>query len=307
MKTFPQSVAGVCNTGVLAGRDADPAAPPDLLIELPHGATRMLHYESLRGLLQGRYDDDLIGFFHVNTDVGSPEVAVAVARGLLAERPDLKVRILRSLIPRTFIDCNRAPNAHADLEADVTGQVPGYVTDPADVATLQAYYQSYTDQAQASFEEVCGAGGHALILHTYAPRSVSIGNVEAGIVAQLREAWLPKNRRKWPRRPDVDLITAPPGGGSLAPDALVEAVRENYAGIGIDVTENATYNQHPDTMGALWSARYPRQVLCVELNRQRLVHKWAPLEPLEVTPGRVKKMAGPLVRALATLPSAVPA
>jgi hypothetical protein len=39
----------------------------------------------------------------------------------------------------------------------------------------------------------------------------------------------------------------------------------------------------------------------VELNRQRLVRKWTPLEPLEVMPRRVAKMAKPLIAAVAEL------
>ena len=42
MKTPPKSISGVCNTGIVSGPEADPAAAPDLLIEVPHGATRPL-------------------------------------------------------------------------------------------------------------------------------------------------------------------------------------------------------------------------------------------------------------------------
>ena len=59
MREQPTSVAGVCNTGVVSGAQADPQAAPDLLIEVPHGATRLLHYESLRGLLRGDYPDEI--------------------------------------------------------------------------------------------------------------------------------------------------------------------------------------------------------------------------------------------------------
>ena len=78
MKESPTSVEGVCNTGVLAGPEANRVAAPDLLIELPHGATRLLHFESLRGILKDTYADDLIKFFNINTDTGSPEVQVAL-------------------------------------------------------------------------------------------------------------------------------------------------------------------------------------------------------------------------------------
>lgn len=299
MREQPTSVAGVCNTGVVSGAQADPQAAPDLLIEVPHGATRVLHYESLRGLLKGNYPDDLIKFFYVNTDVGAPETAVVVARGLLARQPELKIRILRSLVPRTFVDCNRMPRDADDGQAKVTPRIPHYVTDPVDIDMVNAYHQSYVAQAERAYAEVCGNGGQALILHTCAPRSVDVSTIEGNIVEQLAEAWLPKNRPKWSKRPDVDLITTTPNGESLASPDLVEEVRRRYKTIKIDVAENDTYHLHPDTLGLRWSQEYPRRVLCVELNRQRLVRKWMPLEPLEVMPQRVEKMASPLIAAVA--------
>ena len=301
MREQPTSVAGVCNTGVLSGAKADPQAVPDLLIEVPHGATRLLHYESLRGLLKGSYPDDLIKFFYVNTDVGAPETAVAVARGLLTCQPALKIRILRSLVPRTFVDCNRMPRASDNGQTKVTPWVPHYVTDPVDIDTVTAYHQSYVAQAERAYTEVCGNGGQALILHTYAPRSVNVGTIEGNIVEQLTDAWLPQNRRKWSKRPDVDLITTTTDGESLASPDLVDEVRRRYKSIKIDVAENDTYHLHPDTLGLRWSQEYPRRVLCVELNRQRLVRKWTPLEPLEVVPRCVEKMAQPLIAAVAEL------
>jgi hypothetical protein len=99
----------------------------------------------------------------------------------------------------------------------------------------------------------------------------------------------------------VDLITTTPEGEALASQDLVEDVRRRYKSIKIDVAENDTYNLHPDTLGQRWSREYPRRVLCVELNRQRLVRKWTPLEPLEVMPKRVEKMAEPLIAAVAGL------
>ena len=219
MREQPTSVSGVCNTGVVAGAKADPLATPDLLIEVPHGATRLLHYESLRGLLKGNYPDDLIKFFYVNTDVGAPETAVAIARGLLKNHPEMKIRILRSLVPRTFVDCNRMPGS-SNGDGKVSPRVPHYVTNPADIDTITAYHQSYIAQAEHAYAEVCGNVGQALIVHTYAPRTVDLENVDGNIVEQLAEAWLPKNRRKWSKRPDVDLITATHPRALLVPFEL---------------------------------------------------------------------------------------
>ena len=69
----------------------------------------------------------------------------------LAANPELKIRILRSLVPRTFVDCNRMTNA--DGNGGMTSQIPAYVTDSADIDTLNAYHQSYTTQAEHAFDE----------------------------------------------------------------------------------------------------------------------------------------------------------
>jgi len=293
-------VTRVCVTETLAGPRAPAEGPPDLLIEVPHGATERAHYDAVRGTLRGDYADDLVRFFWVNTDVGAPEAAVAIARRLLDARPTARVRILRGLVPRTFVDCNREPETTADADQGITRWLPDYVTDPVDGETLRAYHAAYVDEARRAFEETCGHGGRALILHSYAPRSVRIVDIDAGIVAALRDAWSPDRAASWPRRPDVEMITAPQQGASLAPREWVDAVRAEYARIGVEVAENVTYKLYPKTLGYRWASAYPGQVLCVELNRERLVETWTPLEPLVVDPERVRAFIAPLAGALAS-------
>ena len=75
-----------------------------LLIELPHGSTTTNDFKWYQERLQGDYPPNIIDFFYVNTDVGSPEIAFEIAQQL---KDNYEVHILRSHIPRTFIDCNR--------------------------------------------------------------------------------------------------------------------------------------------------------------------------------------------------------
>ena len=297
--TLPQSVPVVCNTGIVAGEKAKAKdAPPDLLIEIPHGATKLLHFESVRGLLRDSYDEDLIKFFYVNTDIGAPEAAVAMTRKLVALDPTRRVRILRSLVPRTFIDCNRAPQQGADKKAKVTAQLPDYIQDSRDIDTLRAYHDAYTEQAERAYAEVCESGGLAITLHTYAPRSVEITDLTHDIVSQLEAAWQPEQAKKWKRRPPVDLITTTDDGEDLSPAELVNAVKSRYQQCGIDAAENATYKLHSGTMGYRWAKRYAGQVLCVEFDRERLVEEWLPLQPMTVDRDAVDNFVDPLVQAL---------
>ena len=292
----PESVEGVCEVEVVAGREAPAGAPPGLLIEVPHGATRSLHYEKTRQRLVGEYSDDLKEFFHVNTDVGSIEVARHVARAVAGSAD---VLIVRGLIPRTFVDCNRVLEGgpSAEVREGITPGLPGYVSDPEDVRTLTRMHEEYQVEARKAYEAVCGKGGSALVLHTYAPRSVEIDRVDDGIVAALHRAYEPEMYDSWDRRPDVDVISEDVDGDRLAPPAMVQRLREAYAALGISVAENRTYRLFPGTMGYVQSKRYPQRVTCVEINRALLVQEFRPFEEMRIDDAKARRMAGPIATA----------
>jgi hypothetical protein len=315
-----ESIAGVCEVRVVSGRLHDPRRPADLLIEIPHGATRARHYETVERRLRGPLPADLRSFYFVNTDVGAPECAAEIARrvarpervpelprrGAFATSPPPSVVIVQSLIPRTFIDCNRDINGAAGdfRRANLTSAVPAYIRDPADVETLTALYSAYQAVAARAYDHVCGNGGLAIQLHTYAPRTVEIGGVGDDVVRQLREAYEPDRYATWPRRPDVDLITETAGGERLAAEPLVESVKQQYRRIGIGAEENTTYRLQPSTLGLYHAARLPGRTLCMEINRARLADPFVPFAPVRLGRRKVRRMALPIVSAcLKTLAS----
>ena len=113
-----ESLTDIYDVEVVVATGAGAETGPELLIEVPHGATRRRHFEATRGRLAGEFPPDLEQFFFVNTDVGSIEVARQVARMVTNpdDHPELdahsggaigRVLILRGLVARTFIDCNR--------------------------------------------------------------------------------------------------------------------------------------------------------------------------------------------------------
>ncbi len=157
---------------------------------------------------------------------------------------------------------------------------------------------AYQAAAARAYETVCGAGGTALILHTYAPRSVRLERVDEGIVAALRRAYEPSIYPTWDRRPAVDLITESVDGERLAPSAIVRAVRERYERIGVEVEENATYRLHEATMGHVRSVRYPRRVLCLEISRDLLADPFTPFEEMSISESKARRMAAPIAAAL---------
>jgi hypothetical protein len=296
------------------GAGVAPGATPDLLIEVPHGATRRRHYDALRRRLHGdSLPEDLEAFFFVNTDVGSfetarrtaelvtepetsPELADLLGENLAAvgELPPRSVLVVRSLVPRTFIDCNRVLGTKPPAGGALTPGLPGYIDDPRDEELLRSCHGQYTAAATKAFETVCGAGRAALILHTYAPRSIS------GIVETLRSAYAADRYESWPRRPAVDVIGELTDGTGAAPRSLVETLKRFYARIGVDVAENATYRLDPATMGHVHSLRYPGRVLCMEISRDLLADPFTPFEEMRIGEEKTERMATPIAAAVLT-------
>jgi len=284
---------------LLAGEEADPEAPADLFIEIPHGATRTADYRALRARLRGSIPADLIDFFYVNTDAGAPELGLQVARRLVSAQPWRKVGLLIARVPRTFIDFNRVLDQSPEhyRAAGVTPGIPPWISDPEDQALLRGLHAAYAEAATRGFEETCGAGGLALLLHSYAPRSVDV-QVTERIVADLHHAYLPEIVETWPLRPQVDLIARDPDGHLRASQRLVDAVIAGFARADLDVTVGATYPLHPATAGYHLAQRWPDRALCVEVRRDLLADPFTPFAEMHISEVKAARVAGALVDAV---------
>lgn len=295
------SIPDVCDVDVYRGADAPDGAAPDLLIEVPHGATRAADFARLAARLHGPFPDGLQDFFFVNTDVGAPEVAVALAQALVAAEADRTALVVRCLLPRTFVDCNRVIDAGAAATASAAGGVtPGiveYVRDAQDLALLLSLHGTYADLVARAFDAVCGAGGLGLMLHSYAPREVDVP-VDERIVERLRAAYAPETVETWPLRAEADLITRDPEGRRLADPDLVAAVTGAFRAAGLDAREGATYALSPSTMAYRYADRHPHRTLCLELRRDLLVKAFTPFSEMPADPARADAVGRVLAAAL---------
>ncbi len=292
----PRSVEGVCDIAVHR-----PAQAPRgwLLIEVPHGATRKSDYDTLAARLTSVLPAQLDHFFYVNTDVGAPEGAEWIGKTLAAQ--GFGVVVARCLIPRTFIDTNRViSKAQGGQVVDgLTPAVPGYISDPGDASMLIVMHSVYHAVVSQAYASVCGkAGGLALQLHSFSPRSVQIEKTDAGIVDALHAAYVPGVYEQWPERPAVDLICATQDGSFKAAPKLVAALRAAYAAVDIKAEENATYHLHPATMGLAYAQAHPGQVLCVELNRGLVAEPFVPFGVSPISAEKIARMAGPIAAVL---------
>ena len=303
-----RSIPRVAEVLWVRGARAAAGDAPDLVLEVPHGATTEAHYDALAADLKGPFPADLKHFFFVNTDVGAPEVARRTAERVAATEPTRTALVIRCLLPRTFVDCNRLIASDARPSSSQAGEMtPGivsYVKEPADIALLLARYGAYRALVERAFEAVCGAGGaggagggEGVMLHSYAPRSVDVP-VDERIVERLRAAYSPEQIERWPLRSSVDLITRGPGGDLLASERLSTRARAAFERAGHAPAENAAYHLHPSTVAHALALRHPGRTLCLELRRDLLVAGFTPFREMAIDPAKVDRLAAPLAEAL---------
>jgi len=292
------SIPDILDASIIRGTRARPDAAPDLLIEIPHGATRTADFLALAKRLTSPLPSSLVDFFHVNTDAGAPELGLAVAQRFVADEPARSVALLACRIPRTFIDCNRRIDAAPDdfKAGKVTPGLMPWITSPEDRVLLRASYDRYV-AAVRDAAALLGADGAMLLLHTYAPRTVDV-QVDLTIVESLRHAYLPDIEPTWPLRPEVDVIGRAVDGTSHAPAIVVEALREELAALGIAVAESATYPLHPSTLAWDHVMAHPGRALCVEIRRDLLADPFAPFAQMQIGAAKVDRLARPLAAAL---------
>lgn len=287
----PTGSPGIYSLQEIRGSAHPDDRAPGLLIEVPHGATRTLHYTELRSRLTGDIAADLIDFFHVNTDAGAPEIAIATAQAWVARFPARSAWVLCSEIPRTFIDCNRVIGASSESfrEGKVTPGVPPWITAPSDLSLLTSLHQAYVDAATMAIDTVCRPGGTALLLHTYAPRSVDV-EVDSGIVANLHHAYLPDVAATWPLRPEVDVIGRGLDGTLLIDPGLLQRLVTGFAAVGITAASGETYPLHPSTWAFHHAARHPGRVLCMEVRRDLVADPFTPFAEMKISGAQAQRI-----------------
>jgi hypothetical protein len=298
--SLPVSVDDVVEVEVLRGPAADPQATPDLLIEVPHGADERRHYDALRRRLHGDLPADLHLYFNLNTDIGAWGYGRATARAVIAAEPGRSILLLRCLIPRTFIDCNRRADYGGGRPEDggLTAGIPAYVRDESDRELLLRRHEAYCTLVRRAFATVCGAGGFALVPHTYGPRTLGIDAIDDDIVARLRWACAPERHDTWPLRAEIDLLTRDPEGRLYAPEGLEARLLADFAAAGFGVRANETFSLHPGTLAHEWCTSYPGHVLCLEVRRDLLVERWTPFDEMQVVDARCERVASVLATAL---------
>jgi N-formylglutamate amidohydrolase len=295
----PGIIPGIVEIFEVRGAATDAhAAELDLVIEVPHGATATVDFTSLAAQLTSPLPEGLVDFFHVNTDAGAPELALAAARALVAAEPGRRVGIARCRVPRTFIDCNRRIDATAEeLRAGkVTPGLMPWITTAEDRERLRAAYERYVG-AVAALTARLRPDGAMLLLHTYAPRTVDV-QVDLQIVESLRRAYQPEIEPTWPLRPDVDVIGRDTEGVDHSPPAVVAALRGELAALGLTLADGATYPLHSSTLAWSHVMAHPGRALCVEVRRDLVADPFEPFAQMRMSEAKVERLGRALAVAM---------
>jgi hypothetical protein len=292
-----RSIPDIVDITVARGARADTGAPPDLIIEIPHGATRTADYDAVAANLTSPLPDRLVDFFHVNTDAGAPELGLAIARRFVADEPARVAAVLRCRIPRTFIDCNRRMDATPDefRAGKVTPGLMPWITNDADRALLRGLYDRYVAAVIDATSRL--AGGALLLLHSYAPRTVDV-EVDANIVASLHRAYQPDIEPTWPLRPPIDVIAKTIDGVDHAPAAVVDTLRAQLEPLGLAVANSATYPLHPSTLAWARVEEHPGRAVCIEVRRDLLANPFQPFAQMTIADAKVDRLVPAFVAAL---------
>lgn len=292
----PEALPDILEVHVLQGADAALDAPPDVLIEVPHGATTRAHFDTVRGwLTHSEVPPDIDAFYWVNTDLGAPEYALRFAQMLTEHAPHMTVLVLRGIVPRTFADLNRVweSASGAFQAAGLNRAVPDFIHD-ADRPVLERAHRAYQEAVEAAYAHVLSRPGTmAFNLHTYAPISVA-ARPDEPVLTTLRRAYARESYPQQVRRPTGQLITARKNGPETADPALVEAVLGAYSEAGIEMAHNTPFQLHEVTTLDARAHAWPGRVLSMELSREALAAQYAPFVPLEIDPASVERLTAPL-------------
>ena len=303
MQHRQHNIDGVVVVHRFDGASSRADKPAELVVEIPHGATQTRHFEALRARLTGPFPADLVDFFHVNTDVGAPEVGLQLAAQYVQAHSDHSVEVLVCQIPRTFIDTNRViDDTTRPTTSTATGMTPGvvqYVREASDLALLIDLAKQYQQACATALLPTLSSGGRAIMLHTYAPRSVDVV-VDEQIVQRLHDAYTAEQYEQWPLRAPVDVITTTPEGEQFGDPAWIARLQQAASDDDLTMAVSGAYGLHPSTAAYVWATRFIGQTLCVELRRDLLVEQFTPFAQMQTNEKAVERFAAVLLRSLST-------
>ena len=156
---------------------------------------------------------------------------------------------------------------------------------------IQTQYHKYHAFVEAQIKTICSNGGHAILLHSYAPKSVGISSVDHEIVQKLHWAYSQERYDTWPIRPEVDVICKDTEGTVLVNKLWLDSLVQQCRSLGLNTAEGESYPLHPITMAHHYWQKYPNNILCLEIRRDLLVDNFTPFSEMSGNPNKMDEIA----------------
>ncbi len=313
-----ESLPDICEVVVVNGPEVTEKTRPTLLFEIPHGATELSHLEAVCGLLGcdvevcartfwGMTDQGVFAYSHrlaqFITDPAWVEhnchafFTQAQQERAQAQSSRRQVVLLRGILPRNLVDLNRAWLLQTQGERKFTGVLGDVVREAGTTQQAKALYDAYQALSDRAHADVCGRGGYAFQLHTYAPISVPVPQ-EKTVEEALEHAYRPEHYDTFPKRPIGQLITGRPDAEPLTERALVQRIQDMYARVALEIPENSPFALDPVLAPDARMHNHAGRVVGFELSRGALSPRFWPFAKMEVDPDKVDALVTPLAQAI---------
>jgi hypothetical protein len=260
--------------------------PIDVIIEAPHASYDKDEWMELRGRLEklgvpASILDSLESLHKVKSDVGSGNIAQAIAAHLQTLWPNLRIAVLMGDFSRVVVDFNRLAPGEG-----MTPPIPSEIQGEAR-KWLAAEHLKYLEEADALWGQL-GPNGWGICPHTYAPRGVAIP--DGMTAAQAAQAFWSDTeaQERSPLRSPVDIIWQRPDTDTFQhkrPKILDRIKRALEDALKVVATENKEFSMLEVVTADLRMAKHPGQVVCFKVRRDLVVDPhsggWQPGEFME--------------------------
>lgn len=270
-----------------------PDAPHTLVLEAPHAAN-FQDWMCWREVLDLQWEG-MNELFLCSTDQGVSALMFGLAKEVVQSNPQVKVVCIEGVLPRTLGDLNRVLSLpeHGRATHFETGAVGSQLEGTRWVERILEAQRTYHEHVEGHVDEA----DTYVQCHTYAPISVRIGSDESALEV-LSDAY--KKMRLHPRRPNIQLMTAPHDArkNRLCDDDLIDSILSSYRAHGHCIKENTPFALHPLSKSSHYVKRAKGRGFGVEWNRMAVAHMFQPFAPMSFPSQCIKQWVAPLVSAL---------
>jgi hypothetical protein len=219
----------------------------DVVLLAQHdGKSRQLVPRINGSLLDGSKDYE--DYLRIDRDAGTPELAHAIADGIIGTSGDLRVQVVEVLYERGILDPNRIAGLSIRKFLNIGAN-------PELRELLIRLHAQASVVCNSSLLDILETNGLFVDLHSMAPYDpLSLGEEAPGTLADYNSAYSSRSRRG--SRRSLDVITDIPGEKRIAHPVLVRNMLARFDAFGVPTKLNDPYPKLGMPARNIMSARY---------------------------------------------------